>query len=258
MAQATMERNPYIEVAFSALEKDNVFVQRYEQATGVRITPLLSTGVPYFFGGQGTRELFKARMLTQSSSYGQAGELYLRGFDCVGFTRWVQKMVGVTLHPPLDVVLQEVYDYTENRRYFSRNIPMPKVAQALQVGDLLVTQTTSKHVLMYIGTLEDYGFTAKDSDALAPYLRYPLVIHCGNNPNYYDRTEAYLRKEKGWGAVRPSKGGVSISLVGVGEAPHVKTTKGAKAFHYFTLHGYELSIHDITHASTVVWWRTNP
>lgn len=57
-AQAEVQRNPILDTAFSCLEKDNIFLRRYNELTGADVQPLFEAGIPYFFGGQDTNKLF--------------------------------------------------------------------------------------------------------------------------------------------------------------------------------------------------------
>ncbi len=200
-ASAELVQNQYLDAAFPALEEGNPFAARYEEATGADITPLISIGIPYTFGGQDARYLFKVRKITQVSKYGAVGTKCVWGFDCSGFTRWIQQ----------------------------------------QVGDLLAAKHSGRHVLMYIGTLRDYGYDGESAGEAAAFLDYPLMINCGNDPNYITRTQQYI-DENGLDA-KPSKGGVTVSIVGMAEtdAPHLNES-GAKPFYYYELaDGYHIS-----------------
>lgn len=50
-ASAEVTAWPVLDRAFSLLEKDNNFLERYNALTGSGISPLFENGVPYFFGG---------------------------------------------------------------------------------------------------------------------------------------------------------------------------------------------------------------
>ena len=269
-ASAELVQSPYLDVAFSALEEGNPFVARYEEATGVEITPLISTGIPYTFGGRDSQYLFMVRKITQVSKYGAVGTKCIWGFDCSGFTRWIQQQVGDKEHPGLTEMILKRSQYKEYRMedlvlkggkytpsYFKgEKLTIEEITERLQVSDLLAAKHSGRHVLMYIGTLRDYGYDEESAGEAAAFLDYPLMINCGNDPNYIARTQQYI-DENGLDA-KPSKGGVTISIIGMAEtdAPHLNES-GAKPFYYYELaDGYQLSVYDLVGASSYVFWRT--
>jgi hypothetical protein len=132
---------------------------------------------------------------------------------------------------------------------------------SLRVGDMLAAKRMgSRHVLMYIGTLRDYGFTAEDGPLLAPWLDYPLAIHCGANFVYTERFTAYLAGKTGdpyYKDVLPPDGGVTVSILGVarGSAPCSGVYNGS-TFEWFELPGgYKLTTWDLSSATSFCWWR---
>jgi len=269
-ASAELVQNQYLDAAFPALEEGNPFAARYEEATGADITPLISIGIPYTFGGQDARYLFKVRKITQVSKYGAVGTKCVWGFDCSGFTRWIQQQVGDPTHPSLSQMILKRSQYKAYRleelvlkggkytpSYFKgEKLSAEEIAERLQVGDLLAAKHSGRHVLMYIGTLRDYGYDEESAGEAAAFLDYPLMINCGNDPNYITRTQQYI-DENGLDA-KPSKGGVTVSIVGMAEtdAPHLNES-GAKPFYYYELaDGYQLSVYDIVGASSYIFWRT--
>ncbi len=97
-ASAELVKNQYLDAAFPALEEGNPFVARYEEATGADITPLISIGIPYTFGGQDARYLFKVRKITQVSKYGAVGTKCIWALTVpaspAGFSsRWVTRCI---------------------------------------------------------------------------------------------------------------------------------------------------------------------
>lgn len=94
-AQAEVQRNPILDTAFSCLEKDNIFLRRYNELTGADVQPLFEAGIPYFFGGQDTKKLFASypyyaqRDCLETAGHYIKGVNYLFGFDCSGFCRYV-------------------------------------------------------------------------------------------------------------------------------------------------------------------------
>lgn len=250
-ALAELERNKYIDAAFEALEAGNPFVARYNELTGANIEPLYDTGIPYFFGGQDVQYLYMVKRLTQNSQYGRIGDKYIYGFDCVGYTRWIQERVGDKLHPKLSAMILQHYKYRDYRIAQMSPVPEPsQISSILIPGDFLVAKHKGRHILMFIGTLEDYGYDAQSAPELKDYLDYPLMINCGNDPNYIARTAAYI-EQNGLSAL-PSKGGVTVSIVGMSEtdAPHVTIEGAAKPFYYFELGDYQLSVYDFPGATS--------
>ena len=122
---------------------------------------------------------------------------------------------------------------------------------------MLAAKYGGRHILMYIGTLRQYGYTAETAPELADYLDYPLMISCYNDPNSKERMQRYI-DENGLDA-RPNLGGVTVSIVGVpdAKAPHMRDD-GAKEFYYFELGDYQLSVYDVTICTSYVFWRTIP
>lgn len=255
-AQAEVSRDPHLDAAFTCLEENNPFLKRYNELTGADIVPMIETGVPYFFGGQNPDYLLKVKKLAENSSYGKAGDTYIYGFDCVGYTRWIQAQCGEKASPTLTAMINQWYNYADYRLdHLKEMTDFAQIAAELQVGDFFVGKHKGRHILMYIGTLADYGYTADDAPELADYLHYPLLINCGSNPNYIERTAQYI-EEKGLNA-KPNKGGVMVSIIGptADETPHLRTD-GNGDFYYFDLNGYQLSIYDIHSCTSYVWWRT--
>lgn len=255
-AQAELSQSPYLDAAFSAMEEGNVFVQRYNELTGSSVAALYKAGIPYFFAAQDAKYLYMPRKLTQVSKYGIPGDKYIWGFDCVGYTRWIQDQVGDKRHPKLSDMILNYRKYRDYRMDDLKTLTPPEIAEALELGDFLVAKHGGRHILMYVGTLRDYGFDETSAPELKDYLDYPLMANCGNNPDYGPRTAEYIA-ENGLDA-QPSKGGCMVSIVGMKEtdAPHVLTEGGAKEFYYYELGDYKLSVYDLPGATSYVWWRT--
>ena len=122
--------------------------------------------------------------------YYRKGSRYFTGFDCTGFVKAVYEANGVTFDSRISE-LMGIAKCEAGHVYCSHAKPMPlywqELAASLQIGDLLIMRHPGNHVMMFIGTLRDYGYTAEDCQALADYLDYPLMIHSSNAPGYYDR-----------------------------------------------------------------------
>ena len=281
-AQAEVERNPLLDVAFSALEKDNIFQRRYNEITGAQVESLFEHGIPYFFGRQtdytGTKLTnvkdlmanypeYAVRKCLETTKFYRKDQWYVYGFDCSGFTRWIYVQCGYPMHVGLnDMNLKrEQYKhfvFNGGTNWTSESKPMPAydhLKDYLEVGDLLNTKHGARHIMMYIGTLADYGFTAEEVPDLADYLDYPLVIHCGPSPVYGERFQKLIDENpERYGRCKTTNGGVEVSILGVSpeQAPyhtHVQITD----YDYFLIDDgqYMLTLRDIDQATSFCWYR---
>ncbi len=292
-----IKQNPYLDIALACLEEGNPFLVRYNEITGAGIVPMLKTGMPYYFGGQDFSRLLTVGKLWETTRYGIKGKKYVYGFDCVGFVRYIQTQMGDPLIPSLstmilkrtdkaykDYCLSEVmeltvpvstsYNSTQITVAPGKRIKKPKkypeaeteheiftgVSEMLEPGDLLAANHGGRHVMMYMGTMRQYGYTEETAGEMAGYLDYPLFINCVWNPDYVPRMEAYIA-ENGLDAL-PNKGGVCVTVVGMRykDAPHItkdtERVKRPKDFYYYIVEDYHLSVLDLSAASSYVWWRT--
>ena len=283
-AQAAVEKSPLLDSAFTMIEKDNIFQRRYNELTGSSVESLCELGVPYFFGGQrGDKvvsrypDYLKAKPLEQTKYYSPE-RVYIYGFDCSGFTNWIRTSNGLPKHDGLQqMILTDAYKRADIAKGVPGHLynyqndicykPMPPYAElheTLQVGDLLVGKHGARHILMYIGTLRDYGFTAEEVPELADYLDYPLVIHCGPNPSYTERFQKFFDEttDKYYSNCVPSDGGVTVSIIGVPPeaAPnhlHVEIRKYVQDFDYFMIDDGNtmLTIWDLPGCTSFCWFR---
>ena len=261
--------------AFELLEEGNPFVRRYEKLTGKEITPLFPWGVPYYFGGlsgsKGNGWFYMAypdyfiKMCEHGSGYFKVGERYFYGLDCIGFTRHVYKACGLPAHPSLADIMtqweQKQYHVYDSRKGHEAP-PYDQLKDTLRVGDLLVVKhedSKSRHVMMYIGTLRSFGYTAEEEPALASWLDWPLVIHCGLSPFYGERFRKLIDEYPDkYGKATTTDGGVAISLLGpkpedAPEHGHVQNTDYA----WFTMNdgGYQLTLINLTDVKYYAWYR---
>ena len=263
------------EAAFTMLEEGNPFTARYEKLTGREITPLFPLGVTYFFGGiakpSGTGYFYISypnyyvRQCEKSSGYFRKGMKYLYGVDCAGFTRYVCMACGKQQPPALSALLTDwnlrqyhVYDYREG-------FEAPAYAQlheTLQAGDMLVIRHESseyRHIMMYIGTLRDFGYTAEEEPSLADWLDDPLVIHCGTSPFYGERFQKLIDSDpERYGQCQTTDGGVAVSILGPDpeDAPehgHIQQSD----FDWFEMRdgGYMLTVIRMTDVKYYCWYR---
>ena len=279
-AVAEVERSPLLDAAFSLLEKDNIFQRRYNEITGAQVESLFEYGVPYFFGRQisNAGKLLNTEYLIanypdytihkclETTKFFRKDSLYIYGMDCSGYTRWIYNQCGLPLHPGLSDMVTKYeckkhHIYNGGTNWTSASKPMPafnELKNTLQVGDLLVTKHSARHIMMYIGTLSDYGFTAEEVPELADYLDYPLVIHCGPSPVYGERFQKLIDENERYSKCKTTNGGVEVSIVGLRpeDAPyhaHVQITD----YDYFLIDGgnYLLTIRDIFEATSYCWYR---
>ncbi len=235
-----------LDTAFSMLEKDNVMLERYCDFCQNLTVARYELGAPYYFGGRNARSLLKPRFPQQTTNYYRAGRRYLYGFDCTGYLRWVMREAGLSRYPSISALLGESEDdgILEGR-------DASQWHTFFRVGDLLAVDHGYFHILMYVGTLREYGVTEALAPELKDYLDHPLMIHCGYNPFYTDRYAAYI-KEKGYKNTLPPDGGVTVSLVGVEEAPHSREDRG-KTFFYFELLGRPLPVFSLANCTRMAW-----
>lgn len=223
----TVTRSPLLDDALAMLEEGNGIVARYNQLAGADVVAYFPEGVPYFFGGQRRDWVFVkwpdmvVRAASQNSLYYKEGRRYFSGFDCSGFVSAVYLEAGDPIHGRVSNRLGMSW-CSKGHLFCSHDKPMPEdwaeLATQLQVGDLFIFRHPGYHVMMFIGTLRSYGYTAADCEALAPYLDYPLMIHCSNAPGYTERFQEKIKTSERNDIrqlVQPPDGGVSIAILGV-------------------------------------------
>lgn len=269
-AQAEVERSPFLDAAFRGLEKDNIFLRRYNEITGAEVEALFDLGIPYFFGGKDADMLvahypdYFKRECWETTKFYRKNQYYCFGFDCSGYTQWIYAQAGMPPHDKLDqMILNWEYQRNGSHIYNHRDAfkmpPYDQLKDTLQVGDLLVAKKGARHIMMYIGTLADYRFTAEEVPQLAQYLDYPLVIHCGSSPVYGARFQEYIDNgDEYYANCNTTNGGVQVSILGIPlkEAPiqeHVQIDD----FSYFLIDNgtYPLTIWDLPSATSFCWFR---
>ena len=218
-AQGSLAKSPVLDAALSLLEEGNPFLERYNIITGSCIQARMPYGVPYLYGGQAESHVFaKApeyvvqEAWINSPVYYRAGVMYIYGFDCAGYVKWVWKEAGLGALPGGQDMLNDGY-----RSVFhsvSREMPpFPELVYSLRPGDLLVTES---HMAIFLGTLRQFGYTAKDAPSLAPWLDWPLVIHSTVHAGVADHFEYLIRNGlQKYKLATVTDGGVGVSLLGV-------------------------------------------
>lgn len=271
-ASAQLEASPFIEAAFGMLEETNPFIPRYEQITGGKVEVLFPLGVPYMFAGK-AGEIFwafypeyRAVAATQSSDYFRKESFYICGLDCSGFTNYINRKCKRQPHEPLNTMMlnweHRKFHHLYNQTPEQAPPPYNELKDTLVPGDFLLIHHTGakyRHIMMYIGTLRDFGYTAESEPELSEYLDYPLVIHCGNSPVYGARFQQFIDSHpEQYGRCITTDGGVQISIVGVPPelAPvheHVQLTD----YDYFVMNdgGYVLTVISMEDLGSFCWYR---
>lgn len=252
-ANALVERSNLLDVAFEMLEDGNPILDRYDRITGAEVHALYPLGLPYFFGGKDPELLMTIGHAVENMNTYIEGQRYIYGFDCSGYTDWINLETGRPKNDTLEYMITKYVDYHDNQLPVN-DVPYSELKNYLQVGDYLVTKVNKRHIMMYIGTLADYGYTTDDVPELAVYLDYPLLIHCGKNPAYTDRYTKYIA-ENGLNC-NTTSGGVSITIVGmpVEAVPHYVRVNKADHY-YFDMNGYMLVVQDMSITTSHVWFR---
>ena len=274
-----VKQDPLLDAAFSMLEEGNPILAAYNEITGANVEPTFEYGLPYFFGGtydykvKGEQLLFSRapeyakRTCWEQTKFYDKNKYYLYGLDCSGFTRWVYNEAGWPKHDKLSSMINEYGKYGKKNHVYSHRDgkempPYEELAATLELGDLLVVKPKEggRHVMMYIGTLRDYGFTAETAPELESYLDYTLVIHSGPNPMSGPRMQQYLDEHADdpyYANVNIPNGGVCVSLIGVPteDAPY-QVEDSNTMYYFFDLDGYQLTLWwELDTATSFCWFR---
>ena len=213
------------------LEADSLFIERYDDTADSLMAASLPLGVPYYYAG-GTEEKFLHRFFPSTTThYYQDSHMYLCGLDCVGMTRLVYEKSGLERHPSIVDILHRGVGHDALKKNDPSKWPM-----LLQPGDLIGVQHGTYHVLMYVGTLRQFGWKEYNAGEAEPLLDAPLAIHCGGNPFYYSRYKQYI-KEQGYRNTYPPDGGVTVSVIQQSDedAPHSTDTSWGKHFGWYNI-----------------------
>ena len=241
-----IEAQRFLNVALTMMDENNPVLLAYNENCGGSVSARFKYGCPYLFAGSNESSLLRPRYASQDSHYYSTSKLYLGGFDCIGFARWVHNQVGMKKLP----AISETRNAAKPNRIDMQDLPSAQWAQNMKVGDCinLANQGGGYHVMIYIGTLRDFGFTAEQvGEQLAPYLDNPLTIHCGMN-NYHTAWYTQYLKDENLTSVTPPDGGVTISILGIpyDSVPNTETmwkgTSNVKTFYWFDLLGYNLTV----------------
>jgi len=283
-ARAETERSVLLDNAFRFLEENNSFTERYNRLTGAQVEPLFPTGMPYFFGGKDFKDVmaryprFRKKNCLEQTSYYRRGQSYVYGLDCHGFINAVRTESGYSEIPALSILYNPIHkDKSTGQRYnwkqyyvwwqYAAGSPNPdnplpepdEIRDDAVIGDLMLVHSKGNHILMYIGTLRDFGYTEEEVPALEDYLDYPLMIHCGPSPVYGERiqTQVIDAEPDYFKRTNTTNGGVQVSIWGVPrEAAESHVTVQGTDFDFFLLpNGQVLTIYDMRNVSKWRWLR---
>ena len=252
-----IEAQRFLNVALTMMEEGNPITRMYNENCGGMVQARFKYGTPYLFAGMNESSLLRPRYASQDSNYYSTKKIYLGGFDCIGFARWLHNQVGMKKLP----AISKIPEQNKKSLVDVKGKPFTQWSKMMQVGDSIAMgyKGGGYHIMVYIGTLRDFGYTEELlGSILAPYIDYPLAIHCGMN-NYHTAWYTEYLKEQKLTSVVPPDGGVTISIIG---APYDKCTytetmwkgtKNVKTFYWFDLEGYNLTSVDPTY-SGIRWY----
>ena len=245
-----VREDPMLDAALSMLEAGNPFIAAYDDMADSLLSASLPLGVPYYYAGA-TEAKFLKRFYPQTiTRYYRPDRMYLCGLDCVGMTHLVFEKCGLERHPSISDLLYRGAGSTALRRGESGVWPA-----MLRQGELIAVKHGTFHIMMYLGTLRQFGWNENSAGEAAPLLDEPLVIHCGGNPFYYDRYAEYIR-EQGYRDTYPPDGGVTVSVIRQTnkDAPHSRNTSWGKHFGWYLLGDYPLLVFPLDDCTETAWY----
>ena len=242
------------DASLSLLEAGSPFIERYDETGESLIRAKLELGVPYYYGGRSEDKFLRVFYPEQTTRYYKDNRKYLCGLDCVGLTQLVLEKRGLPAHPSIPSLI-----YRGMGTAALSAVEPEKWPLFLQPGDLIAIDHGSNHILMYLGTMRMFGWTEEDAGEALPVLDAPLVIHCGDNPFYYDRYEPYIRA-CGYRDTDPPDGGVTVSVVQrtTAEAPYHTETDWGKEFGWYLADGSPLLVFPLEDCTAIAWYDPVP
>ena len=239
------------EAGLSMLEADSPFIERYDDTADSLMAASLPLGVPYYYAG-GTEEKFLRRFFpSTTTNYYQDSHMYLCGLDCVGMTHLVYEKCGLERHPSISDLLRDGV----GSRALKGNDPS-RWPMLLKPGDLIAVKHGTFHIMMYVGTLRQFGWKAASAGEAAELMDAPLVIHCGGNPFYHERYRQYIA-EQGFRNTYPPDGGVTVSVIRKTDkdAPHSTDTDWGKHFGWYEFRdGKPLLVFPLDDCTDMAWY----
>lgn len=245
-----VQENPLYENSLYMLEEGNPFLARYDDTADSLLTTSLPLGVPYYYAG-GTEEKFLRRFYPSvNTDYYRPGHMYLCGLDCVGMTRLIYEKCGLTAHPSISDLLHRGAGSAALKA-----IDPGEWSMLLQPGDLIAVKHGTFHILMYLGTMRQFGWTEKTAGEAAELLDAPLAIHCGGNPFYYERYQTYIR-EMGYRNTLPPDGGVTVAVIRqtAEGAPNSTTAAWGKTYGWYRVDNYPLLVFPLDDCTEIAWY----
>ena len=125
----------------------------------------------------------------------------------------------------------------------------------MKPGDLVAVKHGTFHIMMYLGTLRQFGWTEKNAGEALPLLDAPLVIHCGGSPFYYERYQKYI-EEQGYRNTLPPDGGVTVSVIMETnlDAPHSMDVSWGKHFGWYVIDNQPLLVFPLDDCTDMAWY----
>ncbi len=255
LPEGPVRAHPVLDSAFEMLEKDNLFVRRYNELAGRDVAPRFDSGVPYLAGGDSDRYLLMPRKAPAGDGYFKQGKVYLGGFDSIGFTKWVYGRCLWRHASSIRGILGG--EKSAGLRIPLEGLGFESWRKALPIGALLAADEGGRlEVMIYIGTLEHYGLTGEVlPEGLRGYERYPLFIRCGKSPAAARRSGEYIEELARPWPIEKSNGGVHVCIAGLPReaAPPIAGVPGGE-LRGFDLAGQELVALEIGQGDSFCSW----
>lgn len=245
-----VQERPFYDASLSMLEEGNPFILAYDNTAGSLLTASLPLGVPYYYAGSSEEKILRRFYPETVTRYYRADRMYFGGLDCVGMTRLVYQKSNMERHPSIAAILDRGIGTAALKGRDPSEWP-----SLLLPGELFCVRHGTYHIMMYLGTLRQFGWTEADAGEAAPLLDEPLVIHCGGNLFYYDRYLTYIR-EQGFRDTFPPDGGVTVSVIRQTnkDAPHTVTTAWGRFFGWYLLGDDPLLVFPLDDCTEMAWF----
>ena len=246
-----IQEEPWFDAGFQLLEEGNPFLAMYDETAGSLISSRYPLGIPYYFGGMDGEKLMQRYHPQQTTGWYRSDRLFFRGLDCGGLTQMVLEESGLEPHPHISQLVSRA----AGAAIFTENTP-DRWSLFLAPGDLIAMDHGHYyHILMYLGTLRSFGWTAETAGEAASLLDQPLVLHCGGSPFYYHRYLDYI-EEMGYKDTCPPDGGATVSVIlpDLTGAPHTETAPWLTEYGWYMLGEDPLLIFPLTGCSSLAWY----